>query len=290
MLPIATKERPLRCSRLHILVKCSMQTFLTIDDEQDVAGPAAHTGSVVHAGVAAFHKHFDEKLDLRKENAWSAIAAAMQEFPQADETEVRLYITPYMKDPRNIHAIIPKWIDGEPAIEKKLDFTLPPHELDPTEAQIHIQGTFDQIRMINGVPYLHDVKTGKQTIWEMIHDHALQVCAYTFGIHQVSKQTNKINKYENFSFDSIKPGKLIRMMGYRAKTVTLFNDSPDGVMIDLPYYKWKHVEWLLDNVRLHVALYRRGYINFGPGYWCTYCPKGGLTGCLDSFEQLELKK
>lgn len=268
-----------------------MQTFLTIDDE-DEGGPAAQTGSVVHAGVAAFHKCQD-KLEIRTQKGWEAIAKAMGEFPLAEEAEVKLFFKPYINDPRNIHANIPLWIDGELAIEKQIDFTLPPHEIDPTGAQIYIQGTFDQIRLDHNEPRLYDLKTGKKSLWEQIHDYAYQFAAYTYGIKRVVgsyKFKEDGDRARCLFFDRIKPGKIIRAMGYRARAVSAFNDSPDGVFIDLPYRNMRHCEWLLETVRLNVALYRMGHINFGPGYWCTYCPKGGLTGCIDEYEQLELKQ
>lgn len=289
MLPLGTKEHPLRCSRLHLLVKCSMQQFLT-DESEDEGGPAAQTGSVVHAGIAEFHRNKDKPLDIRIKKGWDAIAKAMVEFPEAEESEVRLFFTPYVKDHRNINLDIPQWIDGELAIEKQIDFTLPPHEIDETGSLIHIQGTFDYIAIEDGIPTLHDIKTGKRTLWEMIHDYAFQICAYTFGINQMCMQQSK--KDSNVLFDRIKPGKIIRVMGYRTKSKNIFDTSPDGVYISLPYRNMKHCEWLLETVRLNVALYRNGYINFGPGYWCTYCPQQGLSGCIDAYEQhlIQLEK
>lgn len=286
MLPheIGTKEHPLRCSRLHMLVKCSMHEFL-LDDTESEGGPAAQTGSVVHAGVAEFHRLHREKLSIRTEKGWEAIAKAMGEFPQADVDEARLFFQPYINDPRNINAIIPDWIDGTPAVEKQIDFTLPAHELDSTKKPIHIQGTFDHIRIVDNIPILPDLKTGKKTGWEMMHDHAIQIAAYVYGIKQLAKGT---------IFDSIKPGPIIRNYGYRARTVNAFNDSPDGVFFASPLRSFKHCEWILENVRMHIALYRMGYVNFGPGNWCTFCEHGGLVGCIykyeESLEKLEMRK
>ena len=291
MLPLGTKEHPLRCSRLHLIVKCSMQTFLAVDEE-DEAGPSAHTGSVVHAGCAEFHRSKDEKLEIREKKGWDAIAKAMAQFPRAEESEVKIFYREYIRDPRNINIDIPLWYDGTYAVEKQIDFTLPPHELDPTGSAIHIQGTYDYLRMENGVPVVDDIKTGKKTLWEMIHDHAFQVCAYTYGIKQIINNLDFDNKIGDKAliFDRIKPGKIIRAYGYRARARNAFDLSPDGVFISLPYRTMQHCEWLLETVRLHVALYRMGYVNFGPGYWCTFCPQQGLPGCIDAYEQLTLRE
>lgn len=235
-------------------------------DTDDEGGTPAQTGSLTHAGVAAFHK---EKggLEIRKKAAWDAIAKFKSGFPLADLDETRLFITPYMDDPRNIHALFAKWSDGEDAVEKGVEFTLPAHRMDPTGAPIYVQGTFDQIRMVNGVPRVYDLKTGKKTGWEMIHDYAVQLAAYTYGARQV--------------FPDAEPGYIIRNYGYRVRGANL--PAPDGIFWSMPF-KWNAIDILLDKVRLEVALIRIGEINFNPGPHCTYCEFEGLTGCLPRFE------
>lgn len=239
-----------------------------LENEDKEGGGSAQTGTLTHAGVAAFHK---EKggLDIRTKAAWDAIAKTKGMFPLADLDETRLFITPYMNDPRNIHAQFAKWNDGEDAVEKQVDFVLPCHHMDTTGIPIYIQGTFDQIRLINGVPRVYDLKTGKRTGWEMIHDYAVQLAAYTYGAKTV--------------FPNVEPGYIIRAYGYRARGAVLPN--PDGVFWSLPF-KWNAIELLLDRVKLEVALIRQGEISFNPGPHCTYCEFEGLTGCLPRFNQL----
>lgn len=78
---IGDKEHPIRCSKLSFIVKCSARTFMlgyTTDDDE---GPeSAQTGSVVHAGIAAFHKE-KGSLAIRKGAALDAIKNAAPLFP-----------------------------------------------------------------------------------------------------------------------------------------------------------------------------------------------------------------
>jgi hypothetical protein len=271
---IADKENPIRCSRLSSIARCSGRIFLVsfLDNEDDVGGEAAQTGSLTHAGVAAFHKERGN-LEIRQKAAWDAIAKTRQMFPLANIDETRLFLTPYINDPRNIHAQIVQWSDGEPAIEKQVEFTLQPHRLDSTGELIYVQGTFDQIRYINGVPRIYDLKTGKKTGWEQIHDYSVQQAAYLKGASQF--------------ISNIDPtGYIIRCYGYRMKGANL--PSPDGVFWCLPFKTWDAIDLLLDAVVFHVAMLRNGEVNFTPGPHCTFCEFGGLTGCLPEFDRIKL--
>lgn len=281
---LGDKSDPFRCSKLAALVKCSMRVYLLsiVEAADNAAREAAETGSLTHAGVAAFHTTHGD-LKIREKAAWDAIAAARSKFPQADVNEVRLNITPYMADPRNITAKLL-------AVEFPLDFTLPPHSLDPTKKPIYVQGTLDQLRFVNGQAELWDLKTGRKTGWEYIHDHAIQLCAYCYGVRDVAAQI-AAGKRESFpdweKWQTCQPGKLILTMGYRRRGID--SPSPDGVYWPIPV-KWQGVADILENVRLHVALYRMGEIQYGPGPHCTYCEFGGLPGCQKEYQTLHKRK
>ena len=283
----ADKENPIRCSRLASIARCSGRVWLLdfLDSEDGEGGEAAQTGSLTHAGVAAFHLA-EGSLDNRRKEAWNAIAANRAKFPLADETEVRLFITPYMNDPRNIAAEFSRMPDGSKAIEKQVEFTITPHSLDPIKELIYVQGTYDQIRILpNRKPAVFDLKTGKPSPLQMIHDYAVQLAAYTIGAKEF--------------FPDITVGQIIRNYGYRVRGVD--SQSPDGVFIALPF-QMADIEILLDNIRLHVALMRMDDVQLNPGPHCSYCEFKGLTGCVprlravlngakanDPFIQLERK-
>lgn len=262
---------PIRCSKLASIYKCSMRVVMLYDEEDTEGGPAAQTGSVVHAGVAEFHRLENDPHSTRKKAAWDAINVAMTKFPLADATEVRLYITPYMEDPRNIDC---RMI----AVEQEVEFTLEPHPFDETGQKVYVQGTLDQIREVRNGGEIWDLKTGKKTGWELIHDHAVQIAAYTIG----AKQWIKGRPYPT----PIEPGGIIRAMGYRARTAE--GCSPDGVFYSMPYTS-NELELILENVLMHVAMIRRGYATFGPGPHCTYCEFGGLAGCTQRYRELYSK-
>jgi hypothetical protein len=114
-----------------------------------------------------------------------------------------------------------------------------------------------------GVPQVHDLKCGKPSALQMIHDHAVQIAAYTHGAKSV--------------WPNVQPGKLIRAYGYRARGVV--GNSPEGVFISMPFTD-KDIDILLDNIRLHIALLRMGDIQLNPGSHCCYCEHNGLSNCV----------
>lgn len=268
----ADRTNPVRCSKLASICKCSARIYmlgLDHNDDDELGGPAAQTGSLTHKGAEAFHKTQDKPLDYRKGAAWDAIQQHASTFPAADIDEVRLFITPYMDDPRNINA---NCVKVEWSMENETAFFLPPHELDPYQAPIWVRGTIDQIRLVNGIPYIYDIKTGKKTVWEMLHDYAIQIAAYTYGARQNG-------------FPNCEPGYLIRTMGYRSKAAAMEMPTPNGVFLAAPFTGDK-LDTILEGVRFHVAMIRIGHIQVSPGPHCTFCEHGGLTNCVPKLETL----
>jgi hypothetical protein len=251
----ASPEAPLRASALSWLIRCPVKSVLDLYADTDDGGPAAQTGSVVHAGVEAFHLEPDGAKKIGA--AVAAMQRAAGEFPLSDPTEARLYAEGYVADPRNEKAEVV-------AVERKVLLTLPPHDLDPTGAPVVIRGTLDQIRREGGRLVVCDLKTGKGTGFSMIHDYAYQQAAYVLAARASG-------------FPDAEPGYIIRCYGYRERSAKL--PSPDGVYWWLPF-DVAGAEQLLDRVRLQVALVRRGEIDFGPGPHCTYCPQRGLDSCV----------
>lgn len=252
---IGTATHFLRPSSLDKLVKCQVWYTMMLG-EDDAGGAAAQTGSLVHAAVAAFHQEPDEKI--RVQAAIEALGLNSPSFPLADQSEARLYLTPYIADPRNSRANVV-------AVEHPVALTLEPHPLDPTKQPIHIRGTLDQIRHGDGKQVVCDLKTGRTEGWAMIHDYAYQQAAYTLAARESG-------------FPNCQPGYIIRNYGYRAKTAKA--PSPDGVNWWMPFTidgAWA----LMDRVRLAVATLRAGYVEYGPGPQCSYCPLGGLSSCQE---------
>lgn len=174
-----------------------------------------------------------------------------------------------MDDPRNINATFVVDPKGIPAIEYEINFTLPPHALDPTGEDIHVQGHIDQVRVDRGRVVVDDYKSGKKTGWEMIHDYAIQVAAYTYGARQI--------------WPNAEPGRIIRGRGYRTRENK--GNQPDGVFFAVPF-KVKDVLTVLETVQIEIALMRMGHVRFGSGPHCTFCEYNGLTGCLPHWDRM----
>lgn len=271
----ADASHPIRCSKLGAVAKCTarihMIELLTLGGtEESEGGEAAQTGSLTHAGVAEFHRA-KGNLDERQKAGWDAIAKASPLFPLADPTEVRLFFTPYINDPRNIHAEFARLPNGELAIEQEINFTIPPHPLDITKQPIHLQGHYDQIRIRQNRMMVDDLKTGKISGWQMQHDYAIQLAAYTYGIRATQ-------------FPNCEVGKIIRAHGYRTRSA--IGDSPDGVFWE-NLFDVSQLETVLEVAQLAVAVMRMGHVTFGTGPHCTYCEFGGLLHCQRKWKELQ---
>jgi hypothetical protein len=252
-----TERYHLRCSSLPMLAKCPLRRVLEfVLAEPDAGGGPAQTGSLVHAAVAAYHNEPEDRNKI--EAAMAALSANAALFPLADRDDARIFTQHYAADPRNRHAVVV-------AVEREVSFTLPPHPLDPTGELIWFRGTLDQIRVENGRKKVWDLKTGRPEGIAMQGDHALQVAAYTHGARCLEE------------FSDAEPGGIIRAMAYRKQGACL--PSPDGVFLHSPFVL-RDVPYLLDTVRLIVALIRSGEVWAGPGHHCSYCPVGHLDRCL----------
>lgn len=253
----ATDAFPLRPSKLDILGRCSMQAIF---DEIDTSNMAADTGSAVHAMAHAFHQTPQGAQQIVE--AMRALDAALVKFPFADRHEAELHFTPYSLDPRNSFAVIV-------ASEIPVTVRIPPHRIDHTKRDIIINGTLDQIREENGVLNVVDIKTGKPSGYEMVHNYAYQQAAYLLGAKQAGY--------------NVRGAFLLRTWGYRARNAEL--PSPAGVFWAMPYLI-DDIGILMSKIALNVALIRAGEIDFGPGAHCTYCPHGGLHGCIPKAKEL----
>ncbi len=250
---IGTADAFLRPSALDKLVKCQVWHVMT-QGEDDEGGAPAQTGSLVHAAIAAFHQTTDEAKKLQA--AIEAIGLNSPKFPLADLNETRLFLTPYLADPRNAKANVI-------ACERPVSLTLDPHPLDPTKQPIIIKGTLDQIRLSPAREYVSDYKSGTPTGWAMIHDYAYQQAAYLLAAR-------------DSGYPNVASAEIIRGRGYRTKGVSV--QQPDGVYWQMPFtvdQAWG----LMSRVQLAIATLRMGYVEYGPGPQCVYCPLGGLDSC-----------
>jgi hypothetical protein len=170
MLPLsdfATEEHPIRASNLCTLARCVMDAVMRWNKD-DGGGVEAQTGSMVHAGVQAYHE-----ANRNERVGYAVMASSTQEFPLADSAKARLHYQRYVQfEARKLPY---KVIDNE----RKITFRLPPARNDPTQKDIVIIGTRDQLREDNdGVLWVVDLKTGRKKVEDMILDYSPQLAAY----------------------------------------------------------------------------------------------------------------
>ncbi len=238
----ATPEFPLRASRLEKFLSCNWRVVLLTFGAEDKAGEAADTGSAVHAACGTWHK--------TGENAAAAVEAMrtrLSEYPRADLPQAAALFLAYAADPRNIGVDLV-------LNEQEVTFQIRPAKEDPTGAPITIVGTTDQVRRTNGVLSVWDIKTSKKMPHEVLWSTCVQAAAYCEGAEK------KLG-------EPVHPGGII--MPRRSPMHIPFTFTRDDVAR------------ILDPVRHHVALVRRGIVSHVPeDSRCKWCHTGGPDVCL----------
>lgn len=225
--------------------------------QDESSGIAADTGSATHYAVADWHRNKDATRAVRE------MRKAISSFQFADLDSAEQHFRAYIADPRNQEAKVI-------LCEEKLSISLPAHETDPTQADIIIRGTVDQVRDENGMHYVWDVKCGKSFDgFDMLHHYALQLVAYQAMVRQ--------------RFPTTYGAGIIRTADYLKK-------SPGPVFWFAPW-KGNDIDILLDTVRLRVAEIRRGHVALSPdAKSCDYCPARALANCLPVHKEYHASK
>lgn len=247
-----TKEHPIRCSSIPRIVRCNWREvalFIKTIDNADRA--SADTGSAYHKAVSAWH----DSRDVR--DAIQVMSEGKADYPLADLEEASELFLHYAGDDVNLTAKIF-------AKEQSHEWAIDCSERDETGQPIVIQGTFDQIREIEGGLFVFDLKTGKPSGSDMLADHMLQVSAYAMGA---------TNKYQR----PVHPGGIIRARGYTSREKRVF----------YPYrHRIEHCHTLMDSLREIVAMIRSGNVFPNPGGYCHYCEFLGVDKCVPELIQL----
>lgn len=238
----ANSANPLRCSSLVNLVQCSKSVILRamINEENE----AAQTGSLIHLGINVYHK--ERKNELL---ALTAMAVAQAQFPLSNGAKAKKHFEQYTRRERK------EW--GEIILcEEKVRFQIPPATYDPTQEEIYVEGTLDQLRKVSDGLLLVDVKTGSKRAAEMIHYYAMQIVAYQYAAQQMY------------------PGELVKAAILR--TADFIYGGPV-----LHFVPWEphQTAAILETVRHEVAQVRAGRVVLRPGGHCQYCPARGIGNC-----------
>jgi hypothetical protein len=264
----ATEEHPLRSSQIPLLMGCSWRSvLLMIKEFSDEVGAAADSGSAFHKAAETLHRHHKSYDDCIAESK-----ACSDLYPKVDWDEVRLYFQPYYNDPRNQHAEFATF-NGKVAIEEHFKIHFPNPE--GTE-EIVIQGTYDQIRIINNEygeqKYrLIDLKTGKSmNLYDTLMHHTFQLACYWLGAD-----------FNNHKVDEIAIGYIY---GYRQRGANL--PSPDGIFAPHSLQNVDQCRTIMKGVFRRINAIRRGEIDITPGVnICNKCPARGPDVCLPIYEE-----
>ena len=255
MLEIATETRILRASKLPELLECPASVILQALGDPDTSGPEAATGSLVHSGVAEFHRSGENK-----EAGLAALYAAREKFPLGDPTAAEKHYVAYCNDPANRGVEIVK--NEEPLVCR-----IKAPDWDTTgQGDIVIRGTLDQIRRYPGKQdAVCDIKTGKTFYGEFaIRHYAPQQAAYTVGA------------WQTWGLD-VRPGPLICTDGYFRRNGQVHWWQP---------WDRSHCEVILEYVAVVIAAARMGFVGVSPGTRCGLCKFKGPENCLPKLRSI----
>ena len=238
----ATPNFPLRASHLEKFLSCNWREVLLVFGAVDSSGEAADIGSAVHAAIDTWHK--------TEQNAAAAVEAMrtrLNEYPKADLPQAAALFLAYAADPSNISADI---VLGE----TEVTFEISPSPEDPTGTPITIVGHTDQVRREVGVLKVWDVKTSKKMPHEVLWSTCVQGAAYCAGATKLLGET-------------VHPGGII---------------MPRRSPMHIPFtWTVNDIDRILDPIRHHVALVRKGIVSHVPeADRCKWCHTGGPDVCL----------
>lgn len=258
----ASADSPLRASSVPQLLRCPLRLYLVqkgaIIDGDNVA---AHTGSMVHKGLEAFHAN-----GFRVPKAIKVATDSIHEYRNADQEKAKKIIERYGNDPRNrVKTYL---------LEEEIIFTLPPWKTDKTKEEIVIVGHCDQVREVDGQLCVVDYKTTSRGGQEALHAYAGQLVIYALA---ASKKLGK----------PVHPGFICRVTSYlTGKNES--NPSPDDVFYKYPF-DLDQTQLLLDEIRREVARVRRAELGPRPSGECQWCPASHVGHCSGLFTRLTVK-
>lgn len=223
-----------------------MKHLLTMGDEF-IPNDRMQTGSAVHwlIEVAEQNKRQPTKGE------WGKVA---KEWPLASRSEVEEYFNGYIKHQDELKGDYGKVVE----IEGKGVYRLPPASFDPTQKEIVITVTRDQLRLNSDGEYtLIDFKVSTQPIGDMVRTYALQLAVYQLSIVQQFK-TDAVTSY------IVNP---------------LLMAKPRSLWFARVKFDHDRCSAMLRAVQTHVAAIRAGAPVRQPGYGCGRCPARSPEYC-----------
>lgn len=251
MQSIATKDNPIRSSLLPNLFHCPTlfyDKWLTDGDES--AGEPAETGSLVHEGIAVWHK------TTNRAKAQEAMHNAKAEkFKLGDLSEaIRLFDKYIFRLTNSPYGKIKH-------IEKEVKFEWPCSKIDPTKENLWITGTIDLVTDLGYKHFVIDHKAGHKEAKNMVLEYPAQMAGYVMGAKLDLKVKGPIE--------------------------ALIARTRDLLRSDLKFYHETKVDidvaaHILDNVANKIAIIRMGMLEQNPGKYCeVYCKLAYFPGCIN---------
>lgn len=253
----ATSDFPLHPSALRTLVECPWRIVMLYLDAQDgESGPAADTGSAVHAAAQALHDGKEVAGSL------AIMQSRLAEYPRADLSDAADLFLKYSGDRRNKEAKII-------LNEVKIGFQIAAAPEDPTGEPLIFEGRVDQVREMDGRLRVYDIKSSKKDQTELLHESTFQMAAYCVGASVLLKR-------------QVDPGALILVRRYKASD---FSNAPV-----FWHYAWTFDDCakILEVVRHRVAEVRKGILYHNPSKDCNWCHERSPDLCFPKLQQ-ELK-
>lgn len=222
------------------------------DGEGSEGGPAADTGSAMHAAAAALHR------GAPLADAIEAMGEGLPRYPKANLAEAAAMFLSYARDTRNFEGTYL-------LVEKLVTFTIEAHETDPTGAPIAVEGTIDQVVELNGRLFVRDIKTTKRDMAETAAEYTLQLAAYCVGAAQLLGKP-------------IAGAKLIYPRRY--------SHDPSTSPVHWQYaWGWDDLEHILESVRVNVANVRANRLYHAPSADCKWCHCRTPDVCLPALKE-----
>lgn len=256
----ATEDFPLHPSALRLLVDCPWRlVMIYLDTPDGESGPAADTGSAVHAAARALHdgKEVAESLGI--------MSAKLADYPRADLVDAADLFLKYSSDPRNRGAQVV-------LNEHPINFQIAAAPEDPTGEPLIFVGRVDQVRKMDRFR-VFDIKTSKMDPMELLHESLYQMAAYCVGA------SVKLG-------ERVDPGALILVRKYKH---TDHAEAP--VFWEFPW-TFHDCEQILDVIRRRVAEVRKGILYHNPkANTCRWCHQRTPDVCFPKLQEtLKLRK
>jgi hypothetical protein len=191
----------------------------------------------------------------------NAMEANLHRYKLADLQDATNLFLLYAADTRNRDARVV-------LVEEYVSFAIAPAPHDPTGAPIEVEGTVDQVRVLdNGLLAVGDIKTSKRDPMEVLLESTFQLAAYVIG--SSIKLERKVSRAL-----CILPRKYTKDIEHSP----VFWHHP---------WNFDDVEHILERVRNAVADVRSGRIGYLPSANCKWCHQRSPDICLPKLKRFK---